>query len=80
MRTTSSVKPAAAVLGVLLIVTTAPLFAQQCPEHITTLDVGCDAVDVEVSAGLGFLSCRQGGLVVADLADPSAPEVVGIEE
>jgi len=56
-----------------------PIFAsaQVCPGYVATLDLGCPASDVALSAGYAFVACGEDGLVVVDVASSFMPAVVG---
>ena len=68
-----------AVFGTAVCICAVPTLAQQCPEFVESLDLGCTALDVALSPGYAFVACDWGGLVVVDVADPSLPVVVGEE-
>ncbi len=75
MKTRHRPARAAAVCLTVLLVFAGGGFAQVCPEYVTTLDPGCRASDVALSAELAVVACEQGGFVVVDLSNPSSPVV-----
>jgi hypothetical protein len=76
MRTTTRLAQLAAVCGTALLICTVPAPAQECPEYVTNLDLGCYVSDVALKAGQAIINCGN-DLLVLDVSNPALPNLVG---